>query len=198
MKFNDWYFERLKQFVDLCDRKGTILLFNFYMQHALLETNAHYVDFPWRPVNCLQNTDLPEQTPAANASYEISHSLRRKLHQIYIRKCLDTLGKNSNVVCLCSEEYTGPASFMQFWLETVFEWEKENSLDVQIGLGATKDVMEAILAAPSRAKKISTLDLRYWWYEPNENSSLLPVDAKLPVVISIASIEPRPSRFTAR
>ena len=58
-KFNNWYFHRLKQFADLCDHKGTLLFHNHYMQHALLETSAHYVDFPWRPANCIQNTELP-------------------------------------------------------------------------------------------------------------------------------------------
>lgn len=165
--YNDWYFQRVRQFADLCDQKGTVLLFNFYMQHALLETNAHYVDFPWRPANCVQATDLPGRTPAANAFYDVSHPLRRKLHRAYIRKCLDVLGRNTNVVFLCSEEYTGPLSFMRFWLDTVFEWERETGRDVHVGLGAPKDVMESVMADPSRAANVSTVDLRYWWYEPD-------------------------------
>ena len=36
-RFNPWYFGRLKEFAGHCDRKGTILFHNFYMQHALLE-----------------------------------------------------------------------------------------------------------------------------------------------------------------
>lgn len=164
-KFNDWYFDRLQQFAELCDRKGTVLLHNHYMQHALLETNAHYVDFPWRPANCIQKTDLPDRNPAANAFYDLSHPLRRELHRAYIRQCLDLLGTNTNVLFLCSEEYTGPLAFMQFWLETVFQWEAETGHDVHVGLSATKDVMDAILADPARAKGITTIDLRYWWYE---------------------------------
>lgn len=62
-KYNPWYFARLKEFADLCDHKGTILIFNFYMQHALLETDAHYVDFPWRPANCVQDTGRQRGTP---------------------------------------------------------------------------------------------------------------------------------------
>ncbi len=166
-RFNDWYFERLKQFADLCDRKGTILFHNFYMQHALLETNAHYVDFPWRPVNCIQPTGLPDSTPAANAFYDVSHPLRRELHRAYIRKCLDVLGGNTNVVFLCSEEYTGPLSFMRFWIDTIIEWERETDRDVQIGLSATKDVLDAVLGDPERAPQIGTIDLRYWWYKPD-------------------------------
>ncbi|MDC0936413.1 DUF6298 domain-containing protein [Pirellulales bacterium] len=166
-KFNDWYFQRLKQFADLCDRKGTILIHNHYMQHALLETNAHYVDFPWRPTNCIQQTELPDEIPAANAFYDISHPFRRQLHRAYIRKCLDVLGTNTNVVYLCSEEYTGPREFIEFWLDTIIDWEEETGHDVHVGLSATKDVMDAILSDRARAKKISTIDLRYWWYEPD-------------------------------
>ena len=60
-KFNPWYFGRLKEFASHCDSKGTILFHNFYMQHALLETLAHYVDFPWRPVNCIQDTAIYQE-----------------------------------------------------------------------------------------------------------------------------------------
>ncbi len=166
-KYNDWYFQRVKQFADLCDRKGTILFFNFYMQHALLETQAHYADFPWRPVNCIQPTALPDQIPVANAFYDVAQPLRRKLHRMYIRKCLDVLGKNTNVVFLCSEEYTGPRSFMRFWLDTILQWERDNQRVVFIGLSATKDVTDAVLADPKYATRISTIDLRGWWYMPD-------------------------------
>ncbi len=164
-KYNDWYFERLKQFAELCDRKGTVLLFNFYMQHALLETNAHYVDFPWRPANCIQQTGLPDGTPAANAFYDVSEPVRRELHQAYIRKCLDELGDYTNVVFLCSEEYTGPVDFMRFWLDTIIQWEQQSNKDVHIGLSGCKDVVDALLSGRQRRAKISTIDLRYWWYE---------------------------------
>jgi hypothetical protein len=164
-KYNNWYFDRLKTFADLCDRKGTILFHNGYMQHALLETNAHYVDFPWRPANCIQQTELPDQTPVANAFYDVSHVQRRQLHRAYIRKCLDTLGDNTNVVFLCSEEYTGPLSFMRFWLDNVFEWEKETGRDIHVAVNGTKDVVDAVLDDELCEARISTIDLRYWWYQ---------------------------------
>ena len=166
-KYNNWYFDRLKAFADLCDRKGTILFHNFYMQHALLEQQTHYVDFPWRPVNCQQQTDMPDRMPAASAFYDVSHPLRRTLHQAYIRKCLDVLGENTNVVFLCSEEYTGPLSFMQFWLDTLCQWQQEKGRKLHIGVSATKDVQDAILADPVRAFAVNTIDLRYWWYRPD-------------------------------
>ena len=170
-KYNDWYFQRLKKFADLCDRQGAILFHNHYMQHALLETNAHYVDFPWRPTNCIQDTEMPNRNPAASAFYDISHPTRRALHRAYIRKCLDALGANTNVVFLCSEEFTGPKAFMEFWLDTIADWERETSAEgrkrrkVHVGLSATKDVLDGILADRERAKNISTIDLRYWWYQ---------------------------------
>ncbi|MGQ9651997.1 MAG: DUF6298 domain-containing protein [Phycisphaerae bacterium] len=162
-RYNAWYFDRLREFASLCDRKGTILFHNFYIQHALLETDAHYVDFPWRPVNCLQDTGLPDRVPAANAFYDVTHPLRRELHRAYIRKCLDVLGDYTNVVHLLSQEYTGPASFVRFWLDVAGEWQQEKGRKVLLGLGATKDVLDE-LAGDSR---VSVLDLRYWWYQPD-------------------------------
>jgi hypothetical protein len=166
-RFNPWYFARLREFATLSDQKGTILLFNFYMQHALLENEAHYVDFPWRPANALQDTGMPDRIPAANAFYDVTHPLRRELHRLYIRKCLDELGNNTNVVFLLGQEFTGPLSFVQFWLDTITEWEKQTGKRVLIGLGATKDSLDAILTDPIRGPSVSVLDLRYWWYLPN-------------------------------
>ena len=67
------------------------MLFNFYMQHALLETDAHYVDFPWRPTNCIQDTAMPDRSPAAEVFYDVTDPTRRSRHELYIRKCLDEL-----------------------------------------------------------------------------------------------------------
>ena len=132
--FNPWYFARIKEFAELCDRKGCLLFFNFYNQHNLLEAQAHYVDFPWRPVNCIQATGLPDATPAAQAFYDTTHRLRRELHRQYIWHCLDNLRNHRNVVFLTGLEYTGPLAFMQFWFDTILEWEQRSGRRVHIGL----------------------------------------------------------------
>ncbi len=163
-RFNPWYFARLKEFAELCRDKGTILFHNFYMQHALLETPAHYVDFPWRPTNCLQETGMPDAIPAANAFYDVTNPQRRELHRLYIRKCLDELGDQTNVIHLVSEEYTGPLSFMQFWIDTILEWERDTGKHVKIGLVGTKDVVDAILTDPVRGTRVCLICLSYWWY----------------------------------
>jgi len=162
-KYNQWYFDRLKNFAELCDKKHTILFFNFYMQHNLLETPAHYVDFPWRPVNCVQQTDMPDSVPAANAFYDVSHPLRRQLHEAYIRHCLNQLAGYSNIVFLVSEEYTGPESFMRFWLDIVDDWQKQNDKKLIIAAAGTKDVLDKFADDP----RVSVLDLRYFWYNPD-------------------------------
>ena len=163
-RFNPWYFGRLKEFATLCRQKGCILFHNYYMQHALLEQQPHYVDFPWRPTNCLQETGMPDTIPAANVFYDVTDARRRELHRIYIRKCLDELGDQTNVVHLVSEEYTGPLPFMQFWIDTILEWERRAGKHVQIGLVGTKDVIDAVLADPVRGPHVSVLCLSYWWY----------------------------------
>lgn len=169
-RFNPWYFGRLKEFATLCRQKGCVLFHNFYMQHALLEQQTHYVDFPWRPANCLQETGMPDSIPAANAFYDLTSGPRRELHRVYIRKCLDELGDQTNVVHLVSQEYTGPLSFMQFWIDTILEWERQTGKHVQIGLVGTRDVAHAILADPVRGPHVSTICLSYWWY--NADGSL--------------------------
>jgi hypothetical protein len=167
--FNPWYFERLCEFAELCDRKGAVLIHKFYMQHALLETPAHYVDFPWRPGNCIQDTGLPDAIPAANIFYDVTHPVRREMHRLYIRQCLDVLGNFRNVIHLTSQEFTGPTDFVLFWLDEIRAWEKETGKQVCIGLGAPKDVQDAVLARPEQAKNIEVLDLRYWWLNADGN-----------------------------
>jgi hypothetical protein len=163
-KFNSWYFSRIKQFADISDRKGTILFFNFYNQHNLLESPAHYIDYPWRPVNCIQATGLPLVPPAANVFYDVSDPLRRQLHQQYIRHCLDNLRDNRNVVFLLGMEYTGPLSFMQFWFDTILDWEKTAGRQVHIGVTGTKDVVDAMLDDQHYGPRVGTIYMRYWFY----------------------------------
>jgi hypothetical protein len=174
-RFNSWYFARLKQFADLCDRKGLLLIQEMYFQHNVLEAGAHWADFPWRPANCLQDTGFPEPPPYVNdkrifmaeAFYDVSHPLRRELHRAYIRKCLDTLGDNSNVLFLTGEEFTGPLAFMRFWLDVIEEWQKEKGKKVLVGLSCTKDVQDAILTDPVRGPRVAVIDMKYWWYTAN-------------------------------
>jgi hypothetical protein len=166
-RYNPWFFQRVKDFGILCDANGRILYYNFYCQHALQETRAHYVDFPWRPVNCLQPTDMPDENPAGAAFYDVSNGVRRDLHRRYIRHCLDVLKGSANVVYGVDQEYSGPLSFVQFWLDTIADWEKENDRKVYIALDIPKAEMDAILADPVRGPMISAIDFRKWFYRPD-------------------------------
>jgi hypothetical protein len=171
-RFNPWYFARLKEFAGHCERKGLVLVQQMYFQHNVLEAGAHWADFPWRPANCLQDTGFPEPPPYANqkrvfmaeAFYDVSHPVRRRLHRAYIRHCLDVLGGSPNVIFLTGEEFTGPLAFVQFWLDTVADWEKDKGRKVLVGLSCTKDVQDAVLADPVRGPRVSVIDLKYWWY----------------------------------
>jgi hypothetical protein len=163
-RFNPWYFQRIKGFADIADRKGLILYHNFYFQHWLLESRSHYVDFPWRPVNTIQLTGLPDEVPAANVFYDLTHPLRRELHRLYIRHALDVLQDNTNVVHGIDREYTGPIEFVQFWLDTIAEWQKEHGRTPFISLEIPKAQMDAILEDPVRGPMISAIDVLGWTY----------------------------------
>jgi hypothetical protein len=163
-RFNPWFFDRMKAFADLADRKGLILYHNFYFQHWLLESRSHYVDFPWRPVNTIQPTGLPDEVPAANVFYDVTDPMRRDLHRRYIRHALDTFGGNTNVVHGIDREYTGPIEFVRFWLDTIREWQAERRKQVFIALEIPKDQMDAILEDPVRGPMISAVDVLGWVY----------------------------------
>ena len=163
-RFNPWYFERMKAFAGLADRGGFILYHNFYFQHWLLESRSHYVDFPWRPVNTIQQTGLPDEVPSANAFYDVSHPVRRELHRQYIRHGLDALAGQTNVVHGIDREFTGPLEFVRFWLDTIAEWQAEHQKKLFVALEVPKDQMDAILEDPVRGPMVDAIDVLGWTY----------------------------------
>ncbi|WP_205942350.1 DUF6298 domain-containing protein [Pedobacter sp. SYP-B3415] len=172
-KYNEWYWDRLKTFADLADRKGLTLIHQNYFQHNIIEAGAHYADFPWRTANNVNDTGFPEPVPyagdkrifMADQFYDLSDPKRRSLHRLYIRKCLENFAGNNGVIQLTSAEYTGPLHFVQFWLDAVAEWKKQTGKHPVIGLSTTKDVQDAILADPQRAAIVDLIDIRYWHYQ---------------------------------
>lgn len=170
-RFNPWYWNRLQEFAGHCDRQGTVLFHQNYFQHNILEAGAHWADSPWRSANNINHTDFPEPPPYAGDKrifmaelfYDVSHPVRRKLHRHYIRQCLENFRSHSNVIQFTSAEFTGPLSFMEFWLDTIAEWQLETQEDSLIALSCTKDVQDAILDDPVRSKLVDIVDFRYWW-----------------------------------
>ncbi len=166
-RFNPWYFDRLRAFADIADRRGLVLYHHFYFQHWLLESRSHYVDFPWRPANALQDTGLSDEVPAANTFYDVSDPVRRDLHRRYIRQALDALGDHTNVVHGLDREYTGSLAFVEFWLDTLAEWQRERGRSLFIALEIPKAQMDAILDDPVRGPMVSAIDFHAWAYRPD-------------------------------
>lgn len=177
-KYNKFYWGRLKQYADLADQRGLVLLHQNYFQHNIIEAGAHYADFPWRAANNINNVGFPEPVPYAGNKrifmaeqfYDIDNPVRRSLHRAYIRQCLDNFKDNSGVIQMISAEYTGPLHFVQFWVDVIKEWKAETGKNPIIGLSATKDVQDAILADKERAKEIQVIDIRYWHYQADGKS----------------------------
>lgn len=171
-QFNGWYWLRLKQFADLADQHGLVLVHQQYFQHNILEAGAHWADFPWRAANNINETGFPEPPPYAGDKrifmaeqfYDVSNPVRRTLHKAYIRQCLDAFAGNTSVIHCTSGEYSGPLHFVAFWIDTILAWEKETGKNALIALSASKDVQDAILQDPVRAAAIDIIDIRYWHY----------------------------------
>ena len=172
-KYNKWYWSRLKEFADLADQKGLLLLHQNYFQHNIIEAGAHYADFPWRTANNINETGFPEPVPYAGDKrifmaeqfYDVSNPVRRKIHEAYIRQCLNNFKDNSGVIQFIGAEFTGPLHFVRFWIDTIKAWEKENGKNALVALSVTKDVQDAILADPERAAVVDIIDIRYWHYQ---------------------------------
>lgn len=172
-KYNPFYWSRLKQYADLADQKGLILVHENYFQHNIIEAGAHYADFPWRTANNINNTGFPEPPPYAGDKrifmaeqfYDITNPVRRELHKKYIRQCLENFKNNNGVIQLIGEEFTGPLHFVKFWLDVIRDWEKETGKKEIIGLAVTKDAQDSILANPAYRSVVDLIDIRYWHYQ---------------------------------
>jgi hypothetical protein len=186
-KYNPWYFGRLREFAGLARAKGLVLVDEMYFQHNILEAGAHWVDFPWRTVNNINDTGFTEPPPftgdtvkMAAEFYDLSHARRRELHRAYIRQCLAALADEPNVIRTTSEEFSGPLEFVQFWFDVAAEWMAETGQRPLLTLSAPKDVQDAILADARRAPLVSVIDLKYWWrtdkelYAPSSAKNLAP------------------------
>jgi len=174
-KYNRWYWRRLQQFASLADQQGLVLVHQDYFQHNILEAGAHWADFPWRPANNINGTGFPEPPPYAGDKrifldaqfYDVIHPVRQKLHRAYIRQCMENFAGNNGVIHFTGAEFTGPLSFVQYWIDTILEWERETGKKATLGLSVTKDVQDAILADPVRSKAITVIDIRQWHYQPD-------------------------------
>ncbi|MBL7737991.1 MAG: pectate lyase [Chitinophagaceae bacterium] len=172
-KYNQWYWNRLKQFASLADQKGLLLVHQNYFQHNIIEAGAHYADFPWRTANNINNTGFVEPVNYAGDKrifyaeqfYDLSNPVRKELHRKYIRQCLNNFKDNNGVIQLIGEEFTGPVHFVKFWLDVIREWEKETGKRPIIGLSVTKDVQDSILSLPAYAAVVDLIDIRYWHYQ---------------------------------
>ncbi len=173
--YNEWYWNRLREFATLADQKGLLLYHQNYFQHNILEAGAHYADFPWRTANNINQPGFPEPPPyagdkrifIADQFYDISNADRKALHRAYIRQCLDNFAGQSGVIQFISAEYTGPLHFVQFWLDVIGEWERKNGKNALVALSTTKDVQDAILADPKYAALVDIIDIRYWFRREN-------------------------------
>ncbi|GHT59141.1 hypothetical protein AGMMS50239_05110 [Bacteroidia bacterium] len=171
-QYNTWYWLRLKQFADIADREGLAFIQDHYLQHNIIEEGAHWADYPWRSANNINELGFPENTYyagdkrvfMADLFYDITNEKLANYHRQNIRKYLDELGNNTNVIHHLGAEYTGPAFFVQFWLNTIAAWEKENGKDVKTMLSATKDVTDAILSDANYRSLVDIIDIRQWHY----------------------------------
>lgn len=172
-KPDKWYWSRLQEYAAKGKDVGLLLFHENYFQHNIIEAGAHWVDCPWRTANNINQTGFPEPVPFAGDKrifmadyfYDVNDPVLRALHRGYIRQCMSSLADYPNVVQLVSAEYTGPLSFVQFWLDVIAEWEQETGKKPLIALSATKDVQDAVLSDPVRSKLVDIIDIRYWHYK---------------------------------
>ena len=193
-RLNTWYFHRINTLAKAAP--GMMLINQHYFQHNILEAGAHWVDAPWRSRNNIQSwgankgkgTQFIEPVPftgdkrifTADLFYDTSNAERAELYRQYIFNVLDATADAPNIYHSVSEEYTGPAHFVEFWLRCIGEWETSRHRDANVVLNATLDVTTAIMQQPSLAKLVDVVEIEQWYrhggklYAPEGGKNLAP------------------------
>ena len=174
-RYNPWYFERHRQFARRAAEKGFLVLYNLYNTHDVLEIGPHWIDYPWRPANNINDTGLPEPPPfkphgrndVGNEFYSTAYAPLRELHRAYMLHTFDELADQPNVIFEMAYQYAGPLEFEQFFQDVAREWEAKHGKHIRIALTTGKQTTDAILADPVRSKQIAIIDMRYWEYRPD-------------------------------
>jgi hypothetical protein len=176
-KFNPWYWDRIRKMAGLCAAKSLILFHHFYHNHNLEETPAHWTDYPWCEVNCVQQTGIPDPPPrhermeyttsVAERFYDLTDLRARERHRLLFWHGFDALKDEPNVIHTVSSEFAGPLEFQQFFLDTAADWERANHRHLHLALITSKAVTDAILADPVRGGLVDVIDLHYWQYLPD-------------------------------
>jgi Family of unknown function (DUF6298)/Putative collagen-binding domain of a collagenase len=174
-RYNPWYFERHKQFAREAAEKGFLVLYNLYNTHDVLEIGPHWIDYPWRPANNINDTGLPEPPPfkthnrndVGNEFYSTAYAPLRELHRAYMLHTFDELADQPNIIFEMAYQYAGPLEFEQFFQDVAREWEQKHGKHIRIALTTGKQTTDAILADPVRSKQIAIVDMRYWEYRPD-------------------------------
>jgi len=64
-------------------------------------------------------------------------------------------------------QYTGPLTFVRFWLDEIAAWEVEAGADVRVALEIPKDQMDAVLDDPARSRVVDAVGFHHWVYRPD-------------------------------
>lgn len=171
-RWNSWYWSRIAEFSQIADEEGVAFVHEHYLQHNIIEEGAHWIDYPWRDANNINDLGFKEPTYMqgdkrvfmAEEFYNLENEKLRRYHRRYIEKSLDEAALSSNTIHHIGVEYTGPEHFMKFWLDCIRDWEIVKGKDVLVALNATHDVTEAILEHPLYSRMVDVIDIRQWHY----------------------------------
>jgi len=171
-RWNSWYWSRISSFAQIADEEGVAFVHEHYLQHNIIEEGAHWIDYPWRDANNINELGFKEPTYMqgdkrvfmAEEFYNLENERLRRYHKRYVEKSLSEAAHSSNTIHHIGVEYTGPEHFMKFWLDCIRGWEIVNGKDVLVALNATHDVTEAILTHPLYSRMVDVIDIRQWHY----------------------------------
>jgi hypothetical protein len=174
-RYNPWYFDRHREFARQAAAQGFLVVYELYNDHDVLEIGPHWIDYPWRPANNVNDTGLPEPPPfkphnrndVGNEFFSADYAPLRALHRAYMMHTFDELADQPNIVFSMAYQYAGPLEFEQFFQDVAREWEQKHGRKIRIALITSKATTDAILTDPVRSQQVAIVDMRYWEYRPD-------------------------------
>ncbi len=159
--FDESFWARFREFLSANEAAGRIVLLQLFDEAGLEGGSNRWDHHPFNPNLNVNALGLPGNgQDAVPEFYDLSNSRLMNLQQRYVVEVLRAVAEHGNVILEISNEYTGPSSWLQFWIDLV---DRAQTLLGRNLLLTNMSCSQALLDFERASPGIDLLDL---WHAP--------------------------------
>jgi uncharacterized protein DUF6298 len=168
-RFDPAYWARLRAMIDANAATGRVLLLQMFDEVGLERGSNRWDNHPFNPSRNVNGLSLPGTgRDAVPEFYDVSNAAVLALQDRYVRRLLAAVHDDDNVILEIVNEYTGPTSWLQHWIDVVGAVEQSLGRDLLLTNMSCNASLQAFeVASPG-------IDLLDVWHSPTSlrNASL--------------------------